>query len=269
MNSVAGINKSFSNPYFTNREYQSARYYTPQYEQEPETFEPVKTTAAAGILQLFAMFLAKASDWVGKKLMMGSEFTTEANVIKTAEHMVKKNKLNVTVDFITKEKLKNYGTGLQDALIPVAKGENAFYADSLKLAVAPKSKPSLILHELGHAVNSSKGNFLKFLQKSRGYVAAVPTALVMLNGLLQRNDEKPNFIERNAIAIGLTSFLPTIAEEGLASLRGIKAAKEVLGKTVKLGALKRNYAFAWMTYVIAGLSLGVAAKQAIIENKRN
>ena len=200
--------------------------------------------------------------------MQGKEFTTAENVHKTAENMVSKNKLNVTVDFIDADNIKNYPTALQEALKPVARGENAFYTDQFKLAVAPKKKPSLILHELGHAINAHKGKFLKFLQKSRMFVSAVPTAIVMLNGLFRRDDNKPNFVERNAGVIGFAAFLPTIIEEGLASIRGVKAAKETLGKTVNLKPLRRNYFFAWLTYVIAGLGLGVAAKQSIIESKK-
>ena len=89
----------------------------------------------------------------------------------------------------------------------------------------------------------------------------------MLNGIFARKDDKPNFIERNAGLIGFASFLPTIAEEGIASLRGLKYAKKLKG--VNLSPLKRNYFFAWMTYVIAGLGLGVAAKQALLSNKKD
>ena len=233
--------------------------------QEPNT---AKTLVTAGLLQAFAMFLQKASQWCGNKLMQGKEFTTAANIHKTAQNMVKNNKLNVTVDFIDSKNINNYGEGLREALKPVARGENAFYTDQLKLAVAPKSKPSLILHELGHAINAHKGKFLRFLQKSRGYAAAVPTALLLLNGLFRRDDNKPNFVEKNAGIIGFAAFLPTIAEEGLASIRGVKAARQTLGKSVNLAPLKRNYFFAWLTYVIAGIGLGVAAKQSMLENKR-
>lgn len=237
-------------------------------QQEPRTTDTARTAATAGILQAFALFLHKASEYCGNELMKGEEFTNETDVKKVAESMVKKNKLNVKVDFIDKFNIKNYSKDIQEALGPVARGENAFYSDNCKLAVAPKSKPSLILHELGHAINAHKGKFLKMLQKSRMYVSAVPTALLVLNGLFKRKDEKPNFIERNAGIIGFASFLPTIAEEGLASIRGVKAARKTLGKAVNLNPLRRNYLFAWMTYVIAGLGLGVAAKQAIIENKK-
>ena len=229
---------------------------------------PGKTVLAAGILQGIAILLDQASGWFGKKLINGKEFTTAENIAKTAKHMLDQNKLDVYVDFIDNQNIKRYPPSLQSALVPVAEGKNAFYTDNFKLAVAPKNKPSLILHELGHAINANKGKFLRFLQKSRGYASAVPTALLLANGLFKRDDNKPNFIERNAGYIGFAAYLPTIIEEGLASLRGVKAAKETLGKTVNLRPLKRNYFFAWMTYLIAGIGLGVAAKQSMIETKR-
>lgn len=254
-----------------NYKYANSYYLTPNnssvhmQSQEPED-TTVKTVATAGILQAFAMFLQKASQWCGNKLMQGKEFTSAENIKATAEKMVKDNNLDVKVDYIDHANIKNYPSQLREMLGPVARGENAFYADSLKLAVAPKSKPSLILHELGHAINAGKGKFMRFLQKSRGYVSAVPATLLMLKGLCGNKDDKPNFIERNAGKIGFLAFLPTIVEEGIASLRGLKYAKQLKG--VNLSALKRNYFFAWMTYVIAGLGLAVGAKQALLESKK-
>lgn len=234
--------------------------------QEPED-TTVKTVATAGILQALAMFLQKASQWCGNKLMQGKEFTTPENIKKTAQQMVKDNNLNVKVDYIDHINIKKYPAEMREMLTPVARGENAFYADGLKLAVAPESKPSLILHELGHAINAGKGKFMRFLQKSRGYVSAVPATLLMLKGLFGNKDDKPDFIERNAGKIGFLAFLPTIIEEGIASLRGLKYAKKLKG--VNLSTLKRNYFFAWMTYVIAGLGLAVGAKQALLESKKS
>lgn len=259
----------------------SSRYYLPanyssqpvirnyNYEEEPQDIS--KTTVAAGVLQAIALGLHKASEWCSQKLMQGKEFTSAENIEKVAGKMVNDNKLNVDVGFIGPSDVpsyaKKYGTGLAKELEVVASGQNAFYHDGLKLAVAPKSKPSLILHELGHAINARKGKFLRFLQKSRMFASAAPTALLMLDGIFHKRDDKPNFIERNAGILGFMSFLPTIIEEGLASIRGVKAAKGVLGKAVNLKALKRNYIFAWSTYLLAGIGLGVAAKQAFVQNR--
>ncbi len=227
-----------------------------------------KTLVTAISLQFIAVALQKASEWCGKNLMKGKEFTSAENVKRIANQMIAKNKLNVRTDFIDFNNINNYPISMRRSLEAVAKGQNAFYSNDIKLAVAPKSRPSLILHELGHAINSSKGKLLRFLQKSRGWAPAVPTVLLLLNDSTKRVDGKKNFIERNAGLIGFSAFLPTIAEEGLASLRGIKAAKRVLGKNINISALKRNYFFALMTYVIAGISLGIAAKQNIVLSKR-
>ncbi len=267
MNGLSSVKTNYSTNYnyYLNTDNNRTRFASYEEQNSPN---PEKAVLTAGILQAFALFLHKASEWCGNKLMQGTEFTTAENIHKTASEMVNKNKLNVTVDFIDSNNINHYTPALQEALKPVARGENAFYTDQFKLAVAPKNKPSLILHELGHAINAHKGKALKFLQKSRMYVSAVPTALLMLNGLFRREDNKPNFVEKNAGIIGFAAFLPTIIEEGLASVRGIKAAKATLGKTVNLKPLKRNYFFAWLTYVIAGLGLGVAAKQSILESKK-
>lgn len=264
MNGLSSVKPNYqtANNYYLTPNNNTVRMHS----AEPED-NTAKTVAAAGILQAFAIFLHKASEYCGNKLMQGKEFTNAENIKRTAEQMVKDNKLKVKVDYIDHANIKNYPSQMREMLGPVARGENAFYADGLKLAVAPKSKPSLILHELGHAINAGKGKFMRFLQKSRGYVSAVPTALLMLNGIFARKDDKPNFIERNAGLIGFASFLPTIAEEGIASLKGLKYAKKLKG--VNLSPLKRNYFFAWMTYVIAGLGLGVAAKQALLSNKKD
>lgn len=261
----------------------SSRYFlpanfatqTPKYNSQPQHYEEepnvAKAATAAAVLQAIALGLHKASEWCSRKLMQGKEFTTPENIKKIAGKMVSDNKLKVDVGFIGPNDInaytQKYGTNLGRELQVVASGQNAFYSDVHKLAVAPKSKPSLMLHELGHAINSSKGTFLRFLQKSRMFATAAPTALLMMEGLFGRREDKPNFIEKNAGLLGFAAFLPTIVEEGLASIRGVKAAKGVLGKTVNLKSLKRNYIFAWATYLIAGIGLGVAAKQAFVQNR--
>lgn len=241
------------------------------YERVPQKQEDntAKTLGAAALLQAIALLLDKGSSWCSYKLQQGKEFATEADVRKVADSMIKENKLNVDVGYVSEtNKAKfsaKYGEAWAKEFNTVAKGENAFFTDTLKLAVAPKSKPSLILHELGHAINATKGKFIKFLQNSRRYAPSAPTALLFLSAMIPRkeNGEK-NFVQKNAGLLGFAAFLPTIIEEGMASFRGVKAAKNVLGKTAKLAPLRRNYAFALCTYILAGIGLGVAAKETIM-----
>lgn len=245
-------------------------YYNQNREERVEN--PAKTLGLAALLQAVAVGLQKGSEFFAKKLEAGKEFTSAENVNKIADSMIKSNKLDVTVDFIDHANKYRYSANpaLYNEIETVANGKNAFYLDEAKLAVAPKTKPSLILHELGHASNS-KNFILKMLQKSRRYAMAAPMVLLIASKLLgKREDGQKNFIERNAFGLGFAAFLPTIIEEGTASLKGINAIKKVpqgvLKGALNKNILKRNYLLALATYVIAGLGLGVASKQTIIEN---
>lgn len=227
------------------------------------------TTAigTAGFLRLAQWGLEKLSGVCASALMAGKEFASENDVKKVANAMKKENGLAADIHYIdnaNKGLLKSRFPQLANSLDTVANGGNAFYTSQGNFAVAPKTKPSLILHELGHATNFEKSKFFKGLQKCRIAGMYAPMALAFLNSISgQRNDGKKNFIERNAGLIGFAAFMPTIIEEGAASWRGIEAAKKTLGAGAKLGVLKRNYFLAWMTYVLAGIGVGIASKLAI------
>lgn len=230
-----------------------------------------KTVLTAGLLQALSSSLNKISRWLSNRLTAGKEFTSAENVGRVANDMVSKNKLDVTIEYISPENLgrmtQKYGPGLEE----VAAGRNAFFSSEKKLAVAPKSKPSLLPHELGHAINA-KSKFWSLMQKSRRYTPMVPLAVWFLSKAGTNKDGKPNFIERNAGLLGFSAFLPTIIEEGKASLRGISQAKKTLANEIKAGkvnlnVLKRNYLTAWLTYVLAGIGLGIATKYSVVENK--
>lgn len=268
-----GNYSNYYNNYDSNNTAETSRnqnYRPPIHQQQDPTLNYAISLAGLGAA---SVFIQKASQFLATKLMRGEEFTTPENIGKVADEMLASKNLQNTVQvgFLDKSNVDKFISkfGMQDALMTVAEGKNAFYADTLKpkLAVAPKSKPSLILHELGHAINAHSGGFMKFLQKSRGWAPLAPTALMFLAPIFQpKEDNKNNFIKDHAGLIGFGAFLPTIVEEGLASLRGIKAAKKGLKglEGVKFGHLTRNYALAWGTYVLAGIGLGIAAKQSVL-----
>lgn len=235
---------------------------------------PEKALLTIAALQGVTMVLDTLSSGASAMLMRGKEFTTAVNSVKIAENMAKNHNLNVGIEFIknTTESIQKVSSKYRiapDMLKPVAEGRNAFYADAIKLAVAPASKPSLMLHELGHACNA-KNVLLKGLQKSRSIVAFLPMIAGILSQTTPRNkDGKPGFIERNAGKIGFAAFVPTLIEEGAASIRGINAAKHAqaaMGK-LDLKPLIRNYAFAWSTYLLAGIGLGIATRLAFAQNR--
>lgn len=268
-------NNFINNPY-TSNSYSQQHYWQDGYGQPYGYYEQPyseqqdgtgKTVAMAGLLQVIAMGLNKASQWFSNKLAAGKEFTAASNVHRVADEMVRKNNLDVHVGYINDANKYAYAQRYNISaphIEEVARGQNAFFADKLKLAVAPEHKPSLILHELGHAINA-KSAFTKVLQNTRRYAPFAPTALLLANGLFSnKNDGKKSFIERNAGILGFAAFLPTIVEEGLASFRGIKAAKKVLNNPAGLNILKKNYLLALSTYILAGIGLGVASKQAVL-----
>ena len=237
--------------------------------------EPDTATNAAGTAVLLRL-AQKGLEWLSEMcaglLMRGKEFASAADVKRVANAMKYEKGLQADIHYIdnsNKGFLKRMFPGLAKSLDTVANGGNAFYTSQGNFAVAPKSKPSLILHELGHATNFEKSKFFRGLQKLRILGMYAPMAIAFLNDFSgKRKDGKQSFIEKYAGMIGFSAFLPTIIEEGAASWRGIQAAKKTL-PNVKLGALKRNYFLAWLTYVIAGIGVGVASKLAITDIERS
>ena len=259
------LNCSTYTPAFKNNPYYGGGYAAPS-----AVDSAAKTLGSAALLQIIAMSLQTLSQWCSAKLMQGKSFADNNIVRNIARDMAEKNHLKITLGYVDEANKHIFESryNAPNAFNQVAKGANAFFSSNLNLAVAPKSKPYLILHEIGHGINASKGKFMRFLQNSRYKLASLPTALLLTNGLLPKSQEDgKTFIERHAGKIGFAAFLPTIIEEGIASIRGInaaKAAKQVYGNKINLAPLKKNYFFAWMTYLISGLLLGVSMKQTML-----
>lgn len=260
---------NYTNPSYNN--YQPP--YSPQNQGYGEETELEKNPAGSltmlGVLQLVSSGLQRISQICAHKLSAGKEFADGATIKQMAEDMKNKNALNVAIEYITPQNMQRIGSqyGVTNMLEEVARGQNAFYMDIKKLAVAPEAKPSLILHELGHAVNATKP-LTKLLQNSRMIAPYAPTAILLASQLApNKKDGKPGFFKKYGGLLGFTAFLPTIIEEAMASGRGIKTAKNALGRTPALNILKKNYAFALATYVISGILLGVSTKIAIKEKE--
>ena len=163
-------------------------------------------------------------------------------------------------------------------------GANAGYFTSNKdVVVNQNNLYTSAYHEIGHAMNAN-GNFAtKALQKARvltplGVSIVAPIALAV--GLFHKVDNtKPkeekgkvertlDFISNNAGKLTLASYVPMLAEEGLASIRGLNQAKKFLSPD-KFSKLAGNYAKAWGTYALTagliagGVALGIAVCNGI------
>lgn len=240
-----------------------------------ESDNPAKTAGMALLLQGMTVMLDKGSGFLSRKFMRGKEFTTFENIEKVAKHMTAKNKLGVEIGFIDHTNLdkyvKRFGEATRGAFTEVADGKNAFFSDVLNLCVAPKSKPSLLPHELGHATAAAKKGILNLMRKSKYAAVYAPMVLLLASKIAgPKEDGSPNFIERNAGVLGFCAYLPKVIEEAAASIRGYMGSKEALkglGKTINYAPLRNNYLVALGTYVLGAIAVGIASKQMIINNK--
>ena len=152
----------------------------------------------------------------------------------------------------------------------VKKGLNAFFSPSTKNIVLNLKKATISgFHELGHAMNNMSGKVGKVLQKMRGpgyWVAGLMGTVALFN----RN--KPKDAKRNAFDwvldnchwIAVAGMLPTVAEEALASYKGIKAAKAAGLADNLVKNLRKFYGKALMSYagyaIVTGLSVYAVSK---------
>lgn len=157
----------------------------------------------------------------------------------------------------------------------VKKGLNAFYMKASNFAVTAKNKAYLMPHELGHAVNANSGKTLnKIILNTKNLRVIAPSVLffnALHNDVNDKDDSKlkktRNFLERNADKLTFLSFVPLLAEEGLASAHGIKHAKKVLGKK-KIGTFLKSYGVGYASYLGAAITASVAMHLAMQEKKK-
>ena len=163
---------------------------------------------------------------------------------------------------------------------PVKNGSNAFcLSKTNKIIIPDKSLQTTVFHEMGHALNANSGVIIKGLQKCRGLSKQIPQ-LILLISLLNKTkttDETDksdsifkkgsNFIKRNSGKLAFITSLPIVLEEGIASLRGQKVAKNL----VKEGSLSKDLykkvkisnLAGFSTYLIAALAFGWGVKKAV------
>lgn len=160
----------------------------------------------------------------------------------------------------------------------MASGKNACYTFKSKKIIMPEKELSLaFFHEAGHAANANLSKFGKALQKSRPLaILALPIAAIALLKTKKVPGEKPKnkidktttFIKENAGKLTFAAFLPTIMEEGIATLKGNKFAKQLLSTDLAKKVSKTN-ALGFSTYLLLatlsglGIYLGTKVKDAI------
>lgn len=130
-------------------------------------------------------------------------------------------------------------------------------------------------------MNANLSKIGKILQKNRALaMLSLPIALIALLKTKKAPNEEPKnkldkittFIKNNAGKLTFATFLPTIAEEGLATIKGNKLAKQLLDpelakKVAKTNALGLSSYILLATLSAIGIHLGVKVKDAIAKPK--
>ena len=161
--------------------------------------------------------------------------------------------------------------------LSVKLGHNAYcLTENKKIIIPNKHLQTSVFHEMGHALNASGGILLKGLQKCRPLATIAPAVILFasLENKRKVTDEtKPDdsilqkgkdFTKRNAGKLTFLATLPMVAEEGIASLRGQKIAKNL----VKSGDLSKNLFRKIKLTNLCGFStylLGAAAATATVK----
>ena len=150
-------------------------------------------------------------------------------------------------------------------------GKNACFIPKTKEVVINTDKISVAgFHELGHAMNNLMSKYgVKYLAKMRapGYAIA---GLMEYFAIFSRTKPKgakrslTDIIEDNCGKIAFLSMLPVVAEEYIASRRGLKLAEEYGVTESLINNMKKLYRKALLTYggraVLGGLAVYASRK---------
>lgn len=174
-------------------------------------------------------------------------------------------------------------SGLKDKGVSIKEAQKSNVAEMYRLgknaAFDPKTREVIIntdkisvagFHELGHALNALKSKYgVKFLAKMRGPGYAI-AGLMEYFAIFSRKHPKgakrsfTDVVEDNCGKIAFIAMLPVVAEEAIASIRGIKLAKAAGIPASKVKNLKKLYAKALATYgskaVLGALAVFVSRK---------
>lgn len=214
---------------------------------------------------------------------------------------------NVPVSKFIKESgdfKKDFNAGLTEAIKslfgrPTANGDNAFFVgkcqpwleeamknagfESNSINVNMKKMPLASFHEMGHAYNFNNSALWKTIQKA-GKIKLLAPLFIILPALtkehkaqegqeLTKKEKFINGLRKACPFLAGATMLPTLLEEGMATLRGNKWAKEVFKDAPELAKkVSKGNKFAFATYaLVASLTVlaSYVAKKIKDESDKN
>lgn len=185
---------------------------------------------------------------------------------------LKENKVSINhLDFSNSD-LAKINMGMEKEIVQrdIKAGLNACYVPDIREIYLNLNKASIsAFHEAGHAMNHLQSKVGRFLQKCRvpGYtIAGLMGTVALFTRKKPKEDDGgiKDFVQNNCGKIAFASLLPTVAEEAMATHKGIKLARAGGLGEAAIKNLKKFYGKALLSYigyaVATGLSVGVASK---------
>lgn len=159
-----------------------------------------------------------------------------------------------------------------DSFAALKAGDGAFYVPYKRTVFVPEDGCNLAaFHETGHAINDNLSKTGRFLQHAGDYSKLAAGGIIIASLLAkeqnENNEKNPvnkalNLIKNNAGKLIFLAYTPQILEEGLASYRGEKLAKNLLDEKL-FKKLKTANRIALSTYIIAAGALAVSGTMAV------
>lgn len=151
----------------------------------------------------------------------------------------------------------------------LTKGNNAAYLmRTNKILINSEKIGYAGFHEMGHAINQNFSTIGKSLQKMRLPMlltaSIFPVFALLTNKRTENNppqtkwQKTKNFIKENVGKLTTLAFIPIIAEEIMASVRGQKLAKNILPKEL-MKNVSRTHMLSTTSYITKALIAGVGA----------
>ena len=178
-------------------------------------------------------------------------------------------------------------TGTKALLKQIADGKNAFYISNIpnrfksafqkfgleqnSININMEKMPLASFHEMGHAFNYNNSAFWKTMQNmsktsriAAGIFAIIPAITSEQKAQegkeLTKTQKFINVLRKASPILTGVSLLPTLLEEGKASLRANKWAKEVFKETPSLAKrVAKTNKIAYCTYLISAIALTAGA----------
>ena len=148
-------------------------------------------------------------------------------------------------------------------------GKNAFFdPQNNAIRINREKAPHLAFHEMGHAYNFNNSKFWKSMQNMKPASMILPVLFASMvlytkkataneGEELTKTQKIKNGIRDACPILAAASMLPNLAEEGMATIRGNKWAKQLLDPANYKKVVKANKA-GFMTYAIQAAATGLS-----------